>query len=145
MSRQLTVNDARESLSLHLESKGQGILEAYGPNLGWKDLVRLLEDRRFVRYPCEIVFDNSALEPGEFAHPVPRGERPDEGFVLQVHPVFMTQLQRVPELILYQLVLVNYGDFATSDDAEIFGAAALGISRDAYYEAICELADCVPQ
>ena len=107
--------------------------------------MRLLEDRRFVRYPCEIVFDNSALEPGEFAHPVPRGERPDEGFVLQVHPVFMTQLQRVPELILYQLVLVNYGDFATSDDAEIFGAAALGISRDAYYEAICELADCVPQ
>jgi hypothetical protein len=47
----------------------------------------------------------------------------------------------VPALVLYQLVLVNYGDFASPDDAEAFGAAALGISREAYYQMVCQAAD----
>jgi hypothetical protein len=59
---------------------------------------------------------------------------------MHVHPFFLTQLERVPGLVLYQLVLVNYGEFASADDAETFGAAALGLSRDEYYATICELA-----
>ena len=31
--------------------------------------------------------------------------------------------------------------FASSDDAETFGAAALGLTRDEYYALICECAD----
>jgi len=58
-----------------------------------------------------------------------------------VHPFFMTQPERVPYLVLYQLVLVNYGEFASATDAETFGASALGISKDEYYEALCEMAD----
>jgi len=38
-------------------------------------------------------------------------------------------------------VLVNYGAFASRDDAETLGAAALGLSKDDYYNTICELAD----
>jgi hypothetical protein len=38
-------------------------------------------------------------------------------------------------------VLVNYGEFATSDDAETFGAAALGLSKEDYYRLVCGLAD----
>ena len=53
----------------------------------------------------------------------------------------MTQLECVPGLVLYQLVLVNYGEFASADDAETFGAAALGISRDEYYATLCDMAD----
>lgn len=145
MSHQLTVSDARESLTLHLESKGHGIREQYGPDLGWKQLLQVLADRKFVRYPCEIVFDTAGLEAGEFAHPVANGVLPEEGFTLHVHPLFLTQLHQVPYLVLYQLVLVNYGEFATPDDAETFGSAALGISKQAYYDTLCELADCVPQ
>jgi hypothetical protein len=44
-------------------------------------------------------------------------------------------------LILYQLVAVNYGKFASDSDAERFGAAALGMEVDAYYHYICQLAD----
>jgi len=55
----------------------------------------------------------------------------------------MSQLHHVPHLVLYQLVLVNYGEFASSDDAEIFGAASLGISRDEYYDVLCSLHDAV--
>jgi hypothetical protein len=60
---------------------------------------------------------------------------------MYVPPFFMTQLDQVPLLVLYQLVLVNYGAFASSDDAETFAAAALGLPKDQYYAALCDLAD----
>jgi hypothetical protein len=141
MAIQLTAEDARQSLNGHVAAKGREIHEIYGPRIGWKELLRILEDRACVRYPCEIVFDAGPLEPGEFAHPVARGERPENGFTMHVHPFFMTQLEHVSGLVLYQLVLVNYGEFASADDAETFGAAALGISRNEYYQILCGLAD----
>jgi hypothetical protein len=150
MPTQLTAEHARESLNAHVAAKGREIHEKFGPHIGWEELMRIIQDRASVRYPCEIVFDTSGLQPGEFAHPVARAERPEDGFILYVHPHFQTQLEQVPLLILYQLVLVNYGEFATSDDAEAFGAAALGWSREDYYHALCALADelersCGPQ
>ena len=141
MSKQLTVDDFQESLNAHVSAKGDQIREKYGPHIGWNELRQVLEDRSLVRYPCAIVFDAAPLQEGEFAHPVANGERPEEGFNICVHPFFATQLSHVPYLVLYQLVLVNYGDFASSDDAEIFGANALGISKEDYYNALCEMAD----
>jgi hypothetical protein len=141
MSNPLTIDDGRQSLNAHVASKADEIRAKYGPRLGWKELLRLLEDRAYVRYPCEIVFDAGPLKEGELAHPVAKGERPEDGFTMFVHPIFMTQLQQVPYLVLYQLVLVNYGEFASPDDAETFGATALGLSKDEYYQALCGMAD----
>ena len=141
MSRQLTADDARQSLTAHVETKGVEIFAAYGPKLDWDGLQRLLADRTQVRYPCEIVFDEALLLPGEFAHPMPKGTTPEDGFTMAVHPLFITQPDRVPALVLYQLVAVNYGTFASSDEAETFGAAALGITRDEYYALLCDCAD----
>jgi len=141
MSPQLTVEDFKEPLNAHVAVKGAEIHQKYGPRIGWNELLRILEDRSAVRYPCEIVFDAAPLQAGEFAHPVPNGLRPEEGFKICVHPFFATQLARVPFLVLYQLVLVNYGDFASSDDAETFGSQALGLPKDNYYDALCEMAD----
>jgi len=53
----------------------------------------------------------------------------------------MTDLAHVAYLVLYQLVVVNYGGFASADDAEVFGAHSLGLSREDYYAALCEMAD----
>lgn len=139
--RRLTAEDARQSLRAHVAAKGEEIRAKYGPHIGWAELQRILQDRSCVRYPCEIVFDAAPLQPGEFAWPEPKGSKPEDGFTMYVHPFFMTQLDAVPYLVLYQLVLVNYGPFASPDDAETFGAAALGLSRDDYYAALCELAD----
>jgi hypothetical protein len=94
-----------------------------------------------VRYPCTIVFDSAPLLPGEFAHPVQNGEKPEEGFTMYVHPLFQADLGQVPALVLYQLVAMNYGAFAACDDAESFGAAALGLTRDEYYAMLCTQAD----
>ena len=141
MPTQLTTDDFRQSLTAHLATKGDDLYAKYGPQIGWKELLRIFDDRAFCRYPCEIIFDASPLLPGEFAHPLQKGERPEDGFVMHVHPVFMAQLQQVPHLVLYQLVLVNYGEFASADDAETFGAAALGLPREDYYNILCAMAD----
>jgi hypothetical protein len=134
-------SDLRQSLTGHAAEKGAEVHAKYGPHIGWNELLRLIEDRSCVRYPCVIEFDEAQLQPGEFAHPVPNGARPEAGFTMYVHPFFMTQLDQVPLLVLYQLVLINYGGSASSDDAEIFGATALGLSQDQYYSALCDLAD----
>ncbi len=141
MSQKLTAADARQSLNAHVAAKGAEIFKKYGPHIGWKELQQILKDEDCVRYPCEIVFDAGQLGPGEFAHPVAKGEQPGDGFTMFVHPFYMTQLERVPHLVLYQLVLVNYGEFASPEDAETFGASALGISKDEYYATLCEMAD----
>jgi len=144
MERKLTVEDARQSLTAHAADKGMQLREKYGPHIGWNELRHILDDRSLVRYPCEIVFDSSALLGGEFAHPAPNSENPDDGFKIHVHPIFMAHLDQVPLLVLYQLVLVNYGEFACADDAEAFGAAALGMETEDYYQALCELVGNVP-
>jgi hypothetical protein len=139
-----SAQDARQSLNASAAAIGAGIYDKYGPRIGWKQLLQILEDRTCVRYPCEIAFDAGPLQTGEFAHPVAKGDRPEDGFTLYVHPFFMMQLEQVPLLALYQLVLVNYGAFAAPEDAETFGAAALGLARDEYYHALCRLADELP-
>ncbi len=141
MPTELTADDARLSLGAHAASKGAEIYAKYGPAIGWQELKLILEDRTCVRYPCEIEFNADPLQPGEFAHPVPNGSHPDEGFKMYVQPLFMTQLPDLPFLVLYQLVAVNYGEFASGDDAIEFAAAALGLSPDDYYQKLCELID----
>jgi hypothetical protein len=136
-----TTQDARQSLNASAAAIGAAIYQKYGPRIGWTQLLQILEDRSCVRYPCEIVFDAGPLQAGEFAQPVAKGDHPKDGFCLYVHPRFVPQLEQVPLLVFYQLVLVNYGSFACPDDAETFGAAALRLSKDEYYEALCRLAD----
>jgi hypothetical protein len=136
-----TAEGARQSLSAHVAARGAEIRGKYGPRVGWPELQRILADRDCVRYPCELVFDAGPLMPGEAAHPEQKGERPEDGFTLFVHPYFSVNPDRVPAIALYQIVVVNYGIFASPDDAETFGAAVLGISRDEYYAQLCELTD----
>jgi hypothetical protein len=141
MAIQLTADDFKQSLNTHVASKGEEIREKYGTDIGWKELLHILDDRSVVRYPTEIVFDAAQLLEGEFAHAMPNSENPGDGFRIFVHPFFSLQLDRVPHLVFYQLVRVNYGEFASPDDAEIFGANALGLSKDDYYAILCEAAD----
>jgi hypothetical protein len=141
MTQPLTAEDARESLTAHVAARGAEIRARFGPRIGWSQLQRILEDRACVRYPCELVFDAAPLQPDELAFPAPLGDRPEDGFRLCVHPYFSIEPDRVPLLALYQLVAINYGGFASPDDAEAFGAAVLGLSRDDYYAALCAMAD----
>jgi hypothetical protein len=141
MARQLTAADAKQSLTAHVTARGVEIFAKYGPPCTREVLQRLLADCAFVRYPCEIVFDAAPLLAGEFAHPVPKGESPEAGFTMYVHPDYAGDPADVAALVLYQLVAVNYGEFASAEDAESFGAAALGLTCDEYYAKVCTLAE----
>jgi hypothetical protein len=141
MAQTLTADDVRQSLNGHVAGKGEEIQAKYGPQIGWTQLQQILLDRACVRYPCQVAFDAGPLLEGEVACASPKGDKPEDGFTICVHPFFSTQPERVPYLVLYQLVLVNYGEFASSADAETFGAAALGIPVEEYYQAVCGLAD----
>lgn len=141
MAKQLTAEDARLSMTAHVEAKGVEAYVKYGPNLDAGRLEALLADRALVRYPCRIVFDAAPLQPGEFAHPEQEGDSPEAGFTMFVHPCLAESRAPLAYAVLYQLVAVNYGEFASADDAETFGAAALGLTRDEYYEALCALSD----
>jgi len=133
--------DTRPSLTAHVADKAAKVREKYGPNFAQHELNLLLADRAYVRYPCRLSFDPAPLLPGEMAHPVALGDRPEDGFVMHVHPRFAGQWERVVAAVLYQLVVVNYGGFASAQDAETFGAGVLGLSRDEYYHALCAMAD----
>jgi len=139
MARELKSKTARHCLSEEVAAKGLEIRDKYGPQIGWDELARLLQDRSCVPYPCEVKFDSAPLLPGEFAHPMARGTTPDEGYIIYIHPIYASQLPSVSYLVLHQLGLINYGDSATLDDAEVFGSSALGLSKEDYYHALCEL------
>jgi hypothetical protein len=139
MARELKVETIQPGLRDQVSAQAAEIHDKYGPKIGWEQLGLLLDDRKYIRYPCEIRFDAEPLLQGEFAHPLRRGQTPEEGFIIYVHPYFSTQLPRVPYLVLHQLALINYGDSATLDDAELFGSLALGLSKEEYYRALCDL------
>ncbi len=128
-------------MEAHAACKGAEIYAKYGPEIGWGELLRILKDRTVVRYPCEVSFDSQSLVVGECAHAQSKSEDPNEGFTIYIHPFFASQPPDAVALALYQLVVVNYGPFASSDDAESFGAAILNVSKDAFYKRMCEIAD----
>lgn len=139
MARQLNNQDAHQELEAKIAAEAAMIHQRYGPRLDWSQLLLLLEDRAFVHFPCEIRFDAEPLLPGEFAHVAARGLREEDGFTIYLHPFYALQLERAVYLVLHQLVRVNYGAVAGPEDAETFGALALGVDKTDYYRSLCEL------
>lgn len=131
------------SVSMHASEKAKEIHSRYGPNIDYPAVLRMLDDRRSIRYPVEIRFVSEGISSGMFAHTEPVSENPGDGYVISLHSHFEDRPDVLPALILYQLVLVNYGDLATANDAELFGSGVLGIDRDAYYEQILALTNAI--
>lgn len=138
-----SVRDGALALRDHVVAVATTAREKYGPTIDLEAIYRILEDRTLVRYPVRVEFDDAALEPGEFAYPKPLGNPATAGFALYLHPQFERATRVLPLLIAYQLVRVNYGDLATSDEAELFGAALLGMTPGDYYNAVCAAADSI--
>ncbi len=129
--------------SRHAEAKAREIRSRYGPDIDHAVLLRILEDRRSIRYPVEIRFTADGIEPGMFGKTEQIAEDPADGYVIYLHEHFRDRPEVLPALVLYQSVLVNYGDLATAYDAEIFGSGVLGMDQDEYYELIVDLTDSI--
>jgi len=138
--QQELAKEAREALLGHAIDIGLEARQRYG-EIDYPTLLSLLEDKKVVRFPVRIEFDASELQPGEFAWAAPLGDHPKDGYCLYVHPRFEHRERDLPLLIAYHLVCVNYGDVATREAAEAFGAALFGLAPDDYYRRVCALAD----
>jgi hypothetical protein len=129
------------AITKHAIEKANEIRSRYGPNIDYPAVLRILDDRKCIRYPVTIRFVDDGIEPGLFAKAEPISDSPDDGYIISLHRYFEQQLDILPALILYQSVLVNYGDLATAIDAEFFGSSVLGLDRDSYYKLIASLTD----
>jgi hypothetical protein len=126
---------------MHAIEKAGEIRARYGPVIDYPVVQRILKDKRCIRYPVEIRFVSDGIEPGLFARTEPISKNPDDGYVISLPQQFEDRPDLLPALILYQSVLVNYGDLATATDAELFGSGILGLDRDTYYAQIVALTD----
>ena len=144
MERRLTEQDGRLALRDHILARAAAARARHGPVIDDGAIMQVLEDREVVRYPVRIRFDAEPLQPGEFAHAAPLGDHPRQGFCLFIHPAFGHRPETWPLVIAYHIAPVNYGDIASPDDCELFGATLLGLGREEYYQALCALADEVP-
>ncbi|MHC4990559.1 MAG: hypothetical protein ACYTGC_06220 [Planctomycetota bacterium] len=144
MPRKLTEADGRRALRDHIVEKAEAARLRYGLYIDAETIMAMLDDRQVVRYPTGVRFDATPLEPGEFALALSLGDRPEDGFCLVIHPHFEHQRENLPLLLAYHIPDINYGEIVTAADAELFGATLLGLDVDAYYQALCELADSIP-
>lgn len=139
----LTLDGGRQALAEHARCKGEQVLAAYGCDMDYAALMRLLDDRDCVHFPATVEFDSARVGEGLFGSVEPRAERPVDGYTVYLHEKLRGRDSDVVTAVLYLLVVVNYGDFATARDAEVFGAAALGMGQEQYYQRVCELADSI--
>ena len=136
-----TEQDGRIALRDHVIAKAACARARHGPCIDTGAIAGVLLDRDAVRYPVCIVFDAGSLQPGEFAHVESLGEHPGDGYRLVIHPCLGRREQALPMVIAYYIAVINYGEIATSDECEQFGATLLGLDVETYYRALCDLAD----
>jgi hypothetical protein len=139
-----TAEEGRAALRDHLVGKARVARERYGPAIDARAVRRLLADAELVRYATEVVFDAGPLRPGEFAVPERSSGDGPRTYRLVVHPWFRDRPEVLPYLVAYHVPTINYGELATHEEAELFGATLLGLDVDAYYERLCTLVDGMP-
>lgn len=141
MPRHLTEIDGRLALRDHILARASAARDRHGPAIDGPTILRMLDDREFVRYPLGVRFDAAALQPREFAHAIPLGNYPSQGFCLFIHPAFEQRPDLWPLIIAYHIAPVNYGEIADAEDCELLGATLLGLDVETYYARLCEIAD----
>ena len=137
----LTPEDGYRALQGHLVDKAKLARERYGPAFSAMDVVAMLEDRDIVRHPTQLVYDSSKLQEGEFALAIPVEGSDPRAYELVVHEHFRGRESDLAFMVGYHIPTINYLDIVTHAEAEMFGAALLGIEVEVYYERICQRAD----
>ncbi len=158
MEDAVTPEEQRETMNFHLRQKAQEIIEKYGTSISFAVLQEVLQDRKFVRYPVNIIYNSAQIEAGLFIKTemilADRNRQPgeDDDYIKQadrhydfiVHEYFEGQPEKLVPLVLYHIPTVNYGDIATYEDAEVFASALLQMEQDGYYQLVCDLVDGIP-
>lgn len=138
----LTIEEGQQAMKAHAREKGYRLHVKY-PVINRNILSQILCDSEFVKYPTSILYDRSRIESGLFAVAEKIFDAEHPRYVIYVHDFFKFMPDKLPHLVLYHLVSVNYGDFASDEAALEFGSAALNCDKEAYYQMLCELSDLI--
>ncbi len=144
-SRKLTLEDGQRAAGAHALEKGHQLFVKYGKFIDYDTLLIVLKDEEFVRYPTRVEFDSKKVEEGMFGLAQRTSNEASDGYVIYIHEYFKKREGDLPALVFYHLVTVNYGDFATFNEAEEFASAALGMDKEYYYQYVCRLVDAIPK
>jgi hypothetical protein len=145
-TKQLTPEDGKKALLHHVVEKALALRKQYGGFIDYETLLKILQDNNFVRYPTRLEFNSGPIDKGFFAVVDALDiDNPSKGYTIYIHEYFKKRLGDVPAIVLYQLVAINYGVIATSEEAEIFGATVLDMKKEEYYQLLCVLADQIPK
>lgn len=136
-----TVEEAENSLNEHVKNKALEARKNYLDELDKGIFENYLKDSNCVRFPVQIVYSIEGLQSGEFAYPQQNSEKASDGYTLFVHPKFEHRKDLLPLIVAYHMVVVNYGDIVTNEQAELYGATLLNMPADVYYQKLCEIAD----
>jgi len=143
MKSELTVEVGQKALADHVIEKGLEIRKKYGPVIDMSTLDKIIKDPECVRFPIEIRFESAKIEKEYFAVTEMVSDKPADGYIIYIHYYFKNKPHLIPALTLYHLVIVNYGDFATSHEAELFASTILGMDKDDYYKLLCSSVDSI--
>lgn len=141
--QKLTLDDGKLAMVDHAKERGHLLYQKYGPSITDDVLFQILKDEDFIRFPVTIEYSREKVGGGTFAVTEQRSEKADEGYVIYIHDYFQGKEGCLAPLVFYQLVQVNYGDFATYEVAEAFGSEALGMNQEDYYQYLCRMADAI--
>ena len=130
----------RVTLLRHAQEAASRATVKLGGPLTTQNLEAFLADNDCVKYPTLIVFDESPLEPHQFAQPiVENGE-----CLLHIHPHYASRPECVTTIAAYMAGAINYGAAVTLDVCEAYGAGVTCLSRDEFYRTVCQVADELP-
>jgi hypothetical protein len=110
-----------------------------GSPLNPANLQAFLTDPQCLRYHTRLAFDRTGLEPHQFAQPELQGNE----CCLHVDPHLKDKPDMLYLAVAYMAAVINYGDAATPELAELHGSLLTGLSPEEFYLKISAIADVI--
>jgi hypothetical protein len=110
-----------------------------GSPLSAANLPAFLTDLQCLRYRTRLAFDRTGLEPHQFAQPELQGNE----CCLHVDPHLKDKPDLLYLAVAYMAVVINYGDAATPELAELHGSLLTGLSQEDFYLKVSAIADLI--
>lgn len=123
-----------------VKSAGKASEKLGGP-LCADNLDLFLSDPDCLRVPTKLVFDGFGVDMHQFANPefvLVDGLRQ---CILHIRPHYADLTESHPYIVAYMTAAINYGTGATAALCETYGAIVMQMQEDAFYEAVCRIAD----
>jgi len=110
-----------------------------GSPLNESTLPLFLGDPQCLRYATRLAFDRGGLDAHQFAQP----ERQGNKCCLHVDPHLKDRPDLLYLAVAYMAAVINYGDAATPELAELHGSLLTGLPQEEFYLKISAIADLI--